>query len=207
MEQKKKEFLANTSMLFMRYGVKSLTMDDIARHLSVSKKTIYKHVSDKKELVKQCMECAITEDECLFTSISSNENANAIDILLEMNKQIGEKLQNLQPAVMYDIQKYFPESWKILEDHKKKYVFGLIEENINRGIKEGLYRENLVAPIVAGIYITMIDKIFDSEFFPPTKYDFQTLHREIARYHIRGIANEKGRTYLKEKLKADIDNN
>lgn len=199
METKEQLLIAITE-LFMRYGIKSLTMDDISRHLGISKKTLYQHVSDKKDLVKQCMALTVAAEECaLFGFVE--ENGNAIDELFLVNKRISEKLQNVQPAVMYDLQKFYPEAWRVLENHKQCFVYEMMVKNINDGVKEGLYRENVNPEIVAKIYVSMIDKMFDSEFFPNRPFSFEVMHREIARYHIRGIANEKGIAYLAKKIK------
>lgn len=199
-EEKQKELFIAVTELFMKYGIKSLTMDDIARQLSISKKTLYLYVSDKKDLVKKCIEMAINEDECVMCE-TLEEHENAIDELMAINKRLSEKLQTIQPAVMFDLQKYYPEAWKLMEDHKQCFVFEMVMKNINTGINQGLYRENANPEIIASIYITLINKIFDSELFPAHKYSFTSLHKEIARYHIRGIASEKGIKYLVKQLK------
>ena len=203
---KKTQFISEVTQLFMRFGVKSLTMDEIARQMGVSKKTIYQYVSDKKELVTQCVQLAINDEQCMLCDLKER-SGNAIDILFGINKQVSEKLQSVQPSVMYDIERYYPEAWKIMENHKKQFVFDMVKSNMEQGVEEGLYRGNLIPEIIAGNYVAMINKIFDCEYFDAGKYDFKTLHREIARYHIRGIASEAGRKYLKEKLNTDIDNN
>jgi len=203
---KKQEFLLSVTELFMRFGIKSLTMDEIARQLGISKKTIYQHVSDKKDLVFKCVELAITDEECILCDVKEQEG-NAIDILLEINKRVSEKIQNVQPSVMYDIERYYPEAHKIMQKHKQDFIFNMVKENMELGMEEGLYRNNLKPEIIASSYIAMTNQLFNPDPLNPSKYDFKTLHREIARYHIRGIASEAGRKYLKEKLNADIDNN
>lgn len=199
METKEQLLLAITE-LFMRYGIKSLTMDDISRHLGISKKTLYQFVSDKKDLVKQCVELTVTAEQCMLCEFAT-EKGNAIDELFLVNKRISEKLQNVQPAVMFDLQKYYPDAWKVMENHKHCFIYDMMVKNINDGVVQGLYRDNVNVEIVARIYVGMIDKMFDTEFFPNNTFSFEILHREIARYHIRGIASEKGREYLKAKIK------
>jgi TetR/AcrR family transcriptional regulator, cholesterol catabolism regulator len=203
---KKTEMLVQATMLFMKCGIKSLTMDDIARHLGISKKTLYQYVSDKKDLVNQCVHLAISDEECILCDVL-DQKGNAIDILLDINKRVSEKVQNVQPSVMYDIERYYPDAFKIMDAHKKEFIFNMVKANMELGIKEGLYRNNLIPEVIASSYIAMTSQLFNPDPMNPPKYDFKTLHREIARYHIRGIASEKGRLYLKEKLNADIDNN
>lgn len=203
---KQKEFIESVMELFMRYGIKSLTMDEIARKLGISKKTIYKYVSDKNDLVNQCVRMAVSNEECILCDVQE-QVGNAIDILLDVNKRVSEKVQNVQPSVMYDIERYYPEAHKIMQNHKKEFIFNMVKENMELGIKEGLYRNNLIPEVIASSYIAMTSQIFNPDPMNPPEYDFKTLHKEIARYHIRGIASEKGRKYLKEKLNTDIDNN
>ncbi|MCO6499958.1 MAG: TetR/AcrR family transcriptional regulator [Vicingus serpentipes] len=202
-QEKEEQLLFATLELFMKLGVKSLTMDDISQHLGISKKTLYQFVTDKKDLVKKAMQLAIKNDQCLLGDIAVQEE-NAIDELLAINEKVSEKLQSIQPAVMYDLKKHYPEAWSMMEDHKKCFVYDMVVKNIDTGIQQGLYRENVNSGIVARVYITLIDKIFDADIFPAHQYTFATIHREIARYHIRGIANEKGVKYLVKRLK---DNN
>ncbi len=199
-KEKETELLIAVTALFMKFGIKSLTMDDISRHLGISKKTLYQFVSDKKDLVKKALELAVGADQCMLEDISESEG-NAIDELLIINEKVSQKLQTIQPAVMYDLQHHYPEAWKVMENHKKCFVYDMVVNNINTGIKQGYYRENVNPEIIASIYVTMIDKIFDSDLFPSHQYDFSTLHKEMARYHIRGIASSKGITYLVERIK------
>jgi AcrR family transcriptional regulator len=198
--EKENELLMACTALFMKYGVKSLTMDDIASHLGISKKTIYLYVSDKKDLVNKAVSLHIKNEECLITSLCCVDKENAIDELLDINQKMSEKLQSIQPAVMYDLQKFYPEAWKIIEDHKTCFVSTIVKENIEKGIKEGLYRENVNPVIISNLYVVMVNKIFDTDLFPHMGFDYRTLHLEMARYHIRGIASRKGIEYLKEKL-------
>ena len=199
-KEKETELLIAVTALFMKFGIKSLTMDDISRHLGISKKTLYQFVSDKKDLVKKALELAVGADQCMLEDISESEG-NAIDELLIINEKVSQKLQTIQPAMMYDLQHHYPEAWKVMENHKKCFVYDMVVNNINTGIKQGYYRENVNPEIIASIYVTMIDKIFDSDMFPSHQYDFSTLHKEMARYHIRGIASSKGITYLGERIK------
>jgi len=200
MEEKEEQLLYAATELFMRLGVKSFTMDDISGHLGISKKTLYQFVSDKKDLVKKAVQLAINNDERLLIDLTAQKE-NAIDELLAINEKMSDKLQRVQPAVMYDLKRYYPEAWKIMEDHKKRFVYDIVVKNINVGIKQGLYRENVHPGIIAKVYINLIDKIFDVNTFPTHQYTFATIHKEIARYHIRGIASEKGVNYLVKRLK------
>lgn len=194
-KKKEQELIGAVLQLFMQLGIKSLTMDEIARQLGISKKTLYKYVTDKKDLVSKAMQCAIDEEQCVLCDLNAQEG-NAMDKILAINKMVSEKLQSIQPAVIFDLKKYYPEAWEIMENHKREFIFNQVIENLTEGIEEGLYRENLNPEITARIYITLINSIFDSHLFERNIYSFQKIHTEVVRYHLRGIASEKGIKYI-----------
>ena len=139
-KRKELELIGSVAQLFMRLGIKSLTMDEIARQLGISKKTLYKYASDKKELVTKAVQLAIDDEESLLTEMHQ-ANGNAIDKIFAINTMISEKLQSIQPAVIFDMQKYYPEAWAIMEEHKSVFIHNQIKENLAEGINQGLYRK------------------------------------------------------------------
>lgn len=203
--EKSKNFFKSTTELFTRYGIKSLTMDDIARHLGISKKTIYQFVKDKKELVKKGMALMIKEEQSRIIE-STKLSKTAIDELIEMTKCVSSKLGDIHPSVIYDLQKYHPEAWKILENHKQEFIHNIILNNIKRGVSEGYYRKNINPEIIANVYICMMDNIINPESSINKTMSLEELHLEIINYHIKGISNEKGVEYLKKALENSTDN-
>lgn len=191
--------------LFMKFGIKSLTMDDISRKLGISKKTLYQFVKDKKDLVNKGMKLCLEEEQSVLAQISSDSD-NAIDELIGFTRFVNSRLSDLHASVIYDIQKYHPDSWTMMEDHKKGFVRLSILENTERGIREGLYRDNLNSEIVASLYMLMMDGFFQSEENFGKDARLEDLHLEMIRYHVRGIANEKGITLLKESLNKEENN-
>lgn len=191
--------------LFMKFGIKSLTMDDISRKLGISKKTLYQFVSDKKDLVNKGMKLCL-EEEQLILAQTTKESENAIDELIGFTRFVNSRLRDLNASVMYDIQKYHLDSWAMMQEHKQNFVRNSILENTKRGIKEGLYRENLNPEIITSLYMLMMDGLFhaDENFGKDTK--LEELHLEMIRYHVRGVANDKGITLLKEYLNKEENN-
>lgn len=186
--------------LFTQFGVKSLTMDDIARHLGMSKKTIYQHVKDKKELVLKCVKHKICNNQCTIQEKSQKVDGNAIDILMEINKEVGLNLSRLHPSIMYDLQRYYPESFQVINDHKEEFIYNMILENLELGIKQGLYRENINPKLIAQVYVHMIDTMINKTKFHLPEFSLSEFHKELIRYHIRGIASNKGIEYLASKF-------
>lgn len=183
----------------MRLGIKSLTMDDVARQLGISKKTIYKYVSDKNELVRKCVEWQSREENSAIAEVKK-AGLNAIDEIFEISKMVTELLNQLHPSVYFDLEKYYPEAWDIAVNKRKKRVYDDVVANMNKGVQEGLYRSDLNVEVVARIYVAKMDLLFDGNLFPSHQFSFTDVYIEFFRYHIRGIASEKGREYLTKKM-------
>jgi hypothetical protein len=201
MDQKLVQIIENTSDIFMRYGIKSVTMDDVARELKISKKTLYKYVDDKLDLVCKVMHMQCSMDQKFMSGFTA-ESSNAIDESLMMTEYVGGKLKSIHPSIHYDLEKYYPEAWGMFYDHKHEYIYNSMVANLERGIAEGLYRDNLNVEIIAKLYVSKIDIIFDPSVFPVSQFNFNDVHIEMVGYHIRGIASPDGIEYLVERLKA-----
>lgn len=185
--------------LFMRYGLRSVTMDDIARELGVSKKTLYVHFRDKKEMVGQILNQKINSHKEEISAILEKKH-NAIEENFEIMHKVGYDLAMIQPTVFFDLKKYYPEAWKIYNDFKNNFIMEVARENLERGVKEGLYRDDINMEILAINYTNMMNMIFDLEIYPYKEYDFRTVYIEIFKYHIRGVASKKGLAYLEKRI-------
>lgn len=204
METKRTEVIERATMLFMRFGIKSVTMDDVARELGVSKKTLYKHFTDKNELVNAILKLKL-EIDAKYCSDFKRLSENAIDELINISKFVLEQVGNINPVVFYDLKKYHPEGWSMMENHKWDFILNSIRENICRGIAEGIYRENLEKEIVARLYVASTHTIMGGEVFPWPEFRFDKVFLETIRFHLRGMASEKGIEYLKERLKKETN--
>lgn len=188
--------LTQSEQIFFKYGLKSVTMDDVARHLSISKKTLYKHFENKADLVKKVMHFHLEDDDAHIEACQK-EAKNAIDAMLQIGRYMSHKLANLNPSVMYDMKKYYPRSWSLFEEHLHGSLYGCIGENLTRGIKEGLYQKKLNKEVVSRIYAVQARNIAEVLDFMNVQIDFKTFFKAYLSYHIHGIASEKGIEYLK----------
>ena len=196
---KEKEILERVNQLFMQNGIKSMTMDEISRQLGISKKTLYQYVSNKKELVKKVIELAIEEKQDCISQFYDPKK-NAIDILMEITAFVQSTMKELHPSVIFDLKKYHLEAWKIMKDHDEKFIYANIKANIEHGIEEGLYRDNIKPEIITHFYLAMVNTIIDPDILAGSNFSGLEVHTEMMRYHIRGIASNKGREYLKSKF-------
>jgi len=195
-DEKLKKLLADSLNVFMKFGIRSVTMDDMARHLGISKKTLYKHVKDKNDLVIQCMKQHQAEEQCAMEACVGGE-FNAIEEMFEISQVIVDQLQNIHPSVMYDLEKYYPEALGAFNEYKMSVIKNWVEDNMKRGIEEGLYRNDLNIPILTAVYLARMNDFFDENTFPTKDYSFEEIYVEIFRYHIRGLASEEGIKFLK----------
>lgn len=204
MDEKKLEILERASAVYLKFGIKSVTMDDLARELSISKKTIYKYFNDKNDLVKSIIEMKVEMDSAVCSNTALQAD-NAIDELITVSQLVIEQFNNFNPSVFFDIQKFHKEAWDIIVQHKATFVFNMIKQNIERGIEEKIYRENLNPKIAAKLYVASSDAAMNSEIFPWPDFKFQDVFIEMIRLHINGMANDTGRAYLKQKLNSNQD--
>lgn len=191
----------------MEYGIRSVSMDDICRHMGISKKTLYQYVDSKTDLVEKMMQYMLEVNECTH-SFFEGKGLNAIDILIEVSKIVSENLRAFKPQHRFDLEKYYPEIFNDFVKQKNLQIYRALIDNINQGIAEGLYREDLNSEVIAGLYIKKMEQIHDKEFFRDFNFTLEQIFVVMFESHIRGIANESGIQYLeqrKEKLNLKID--
>jgi AcrR family transcriptional regulator len=184
--------------LFMREGVKSVNMDDVSTYLGISKKTLYQHVNNKRDLLEKAFRLYQNRILDIINTIQK-ENKNPIDELFDIDEQVCHILKNRPPMLINNLKKYYPSVWEILDAVRKEHIFSCVTQNIERGKNQGLYRKTVNSDIIAKLMMNTIDALVDDELFPLTQYDFKSLLKENRIYHIRGIATSKGINYLEEK--------
>ncbi len=200
MEKKKQHIISESIQLFLKFGVKSLTMEDIARKLGISKKTLYAHVKDKEDLLLQAVVLFGKFEDKQLSEICSR-GLNAIDESLEIKKWVLDMIQNIHPSVAYDIEKFHPAVSKRMKTSRHENVYRSIFQNIVKGQKEGLYRSDINADILAKLYIGRMESIFDQELFPSSTYNVSDVYMEWFIYHIHGMATSKGLQLLENNFK------
>lgn len=193
--------LDKVKTMFMRYGIKSVTMDDVARELGISKKTLYQHVSNKDDLVEKVllfihgMYHDNTGDFCEY------KNLNAIEVLMKVNDVVSKIMQDHNPSMQYDLKKYYPDIARRFFEMRNKEIYHAIIENINMGIRDGLYRKNINGEIIAKLYISRMNTITDDEVFTLDEIKSEGFFRLLMELHIRSLATPKGIEILEKELK------
>lgn len=193
----RERIIAKAEELFMRYGIRSITMDDIARDLAVSKKTIYQFFKDKHDLVMHVGLHHFEKDKTQICQIAQNCE-NAIVEVIEMSKHLKNKLKGINPSLFFDLKRYHPKAWKLWQEHKRGFVIEQVKRNIERGIEEGIYKKDLNVEVLAMLRVTQIEIAFDTTIFPPDKFDALTTQMVFLEHFIRGIVTQKGYDLLEE---------
>jgi len=187
-----KEYLIDgADKLFSQFGIKSVTMDDIARHLGISKKTIYQHFADKNELVETLIASKISVQGCIMEKCCE-EAKDAVDEILHAVVHMQEILSSMNPMLFYDLQKYHPKAWKQFLEFKEKAMYQMIHNNLERGIREGNFRPEINTDIITRMRLTQVDVIFNQVDYPYSKYSLIQVMVEITNHYLYGICTLKG---------------
>jgi TetR/AcrR family transcriptional regulator, cholesterol catabolism regulator len=196
------KIIETAKVQFMRFGVRSVTMDDIARQAGVSKKTIYQEFADKNQLVYDTFSAALEEDIVSMEDLPRIKDG-IIEHLVGLTYYIRKRFTDMNPLVMNEIQRYFPQCWRLFEDFKHGHILKEITELLEKGKEEGFFRSEINTEIIALMRLEQMMVIFDPIKFPPSKYNQVELQLQIFEHFLYGIFTEKGReAYLKQKEKA-----
>ncbi len=201
MDEKKLEILERATAVYMKYGIKSVTMDDLAKELGISKKTIYKYFSDKNNLIEAIIELKIEMDKAICLNCRQ-QSINAVDHLIQISQLLVEQVGSVNPTVFYDLNRFHKSAWILFNKHKWEFVLDIITENIERGIKEGFYRSDLKVDVCARLYVSSTETILNDEIFPWPEYTFDSVLPTMVSFHLHGMVNEKGRKYLLDHIKS-----
>ena len=198
----KKYIIEESDKLFCQYGFKSVTMDDIANHLGMSKKTIYQNFADKNELVDILIADKLGNQSCKMNDCAKNAK-NAIHEIFLTIADIKELMGALNPKLFYDLQKYHPKAWLKFRNFKEKNLLITIHNNLKRGIEEGLYRSEINVDILSQLRLDHSSIVFqEHDHYTMNKYNIAQVIIEITEHFLYGISNEKGlaliATYKKE---------
>jgi len=194
------QILEQVYRLYQRYGIKSVTMDDVAKHLCISKKTLYEHFSDKEALVEKVMGM---EMDRWFSHLEEipDKNLNAIEELFEVYKVLKGMFRDYNHSVDYDLRKYYPELSVKLRDIRRKVIYKSVYRNLMQGKKEGLYRKDLNAGIISKLHLLRIENVVAGDLFTIEELTSFKVFHETFVYHLQGIMSPKGRFFFEENFR------
>ena len=193
----KEKILKGAEDLFMKYGVRSISMDDIARHLAVSKKTLYQHFADKEDLVMMVSKSHLERNAKEFETILETSE-NSVEELARISSCMKRNLEGVNQTMLFDIQKYHPKAWSVWLDFKHKYIRESVVRNLKQGIQDGFIRPEVNPEIMSVVRIELIQLAFNPDVFQREKFNMVEVHSQIFDHFVLGLVTEKGRKlYLK----------
>jgi DNA-binding XRE family transcriptional regulator len=200
MNEELKIILLKVRELYTKYGIKSITMDEVATELGISKKTLYQYVTDKDELVGKFIdnEIELRQEEickCFKTGF------NAIEELFEISIFMNRLMKDQNPATEHDLKKYYPHHYNKTVKTRREKTFSYILLNLKKGKEEGLYRKELNEEIIAKLYLSRVESIHFNDLFTVEEFTSMKLFMELLIYHVRGIATDKGIIVMEKKFK------
>ncbi|MCO6501159.1 MAG: TetR/AcrR family transcriptional regulator [Vicingus serpentipes] len=193
------QVIEKSQELFFKYGLKSITMDDLAREMAISKKTLYASFNNKQEIINIITIKLIEEHERDCVEIEKNAS-NAIEEILIYVNSVKSIFQQFNYRITYEMKKYYSESWDILKNYKKEFLLQKVKNNLKRGVKEGLYRDNLNVEIISSLRMEQMKIISNSVLFLSTNINKIDVSRELFFQILYGMSTIKGHRLINKYL-------
>jgi TetR/AcrR family transcriptional regulator, cholesterol catabolism regulator len=177
--------------LFMQYGVRSVTMDEIAVQLGVSKKTLYQYYADKDELVDAVIIdiLSVNEQKCTKDRGIAKNAIHEVFLAIDM---MQDMFQNMNPSVLFELERYYPKAFEKFKKHKYSFLYKVMQENIERGMAEELYRPDIDVEILVKARLETMMLPFSQIVFPKNKYNLIKVETELTTHFLYGLATTKG---------------
>ena len=185
------KIIRKSEELFMRYGIKSITMDEIARHCSMSKKTIYQHFPDKDSLVKAIMEKHMAEDVCQI-DVLTKQNLSALEEVMKISEFMKKDIQEIHPSVLFDLKKYHTSAYELFEKHRDGHFIQVVSRNLEKGIIEGVYRANIDVRLFSRLRVMEVEALFAQNLFFEPEWDLFKVQLYFVDHFVRGLVTPKG---------------
>lgn len=193
------KILTGAEELFMKYGIRSVSMDNIANHLGVSKKTLYQYFTDKDEIVESVTKAHLEEQEKQLTAVHQNTK-NAIEELVGVSVCLKENMRGMNPSLLFDLQKYHHKAWGAWLKFRDDTIRQSIISNLEQGKEEGYFRPEINTQVLATLRLENIQMVFDHSIFPHDKFPLADVQMQVLEHFVYGLFTDKGRK-LYEKLK------
>ncbi|MBN2745034.1 TetR family transcriptional regulator [Breznakibacter xylanolyticus] len=191
MTQEHQEILEKVKTLYLRYGIKSVTMDDVSRELGMSKKTLYQYFDDKQKLVAGITHMEMDRAKKMVMDIFE-QGLDAISEMFQLHRFLDQMAKAHSHVCEYDLKKYYPALFQEIINMKRDMLYRLWKTNIEKGKSESLYRAEVNTEIIAKTNLLRFESSMDTCIFTDAEMASLDFFNEIFVYHVRGIATAKG---------------
>jgi AcrR family transcriptional regulator len=193
----KERILVRAHELFNKYGIRSVSMDDISAGLGMSKKTLYQYFVDKEELVDACFSGVMEHNkhQCLADQKKAENPIHELFLAFDMTK---EMFADMNPSVLYDLQKYHPAAFKKFQEFKYSFLYKVITSNLERGIEAELYRPEIDTDVIARLRIESVMLPFNADVFPNNRTHLIHIEQQLFEHFIFGLATAKGQKLIQK---------
>lgn len=191
MENKNTELLTTVLGLYSKYGIKSVTMDDVSRELGISKKTLYNFVTDKNELVEKVIDFQCKQQMNWMKSLNLDK-LPALQEVVEVSKMINKMIGEFNPSFHYDLSKYYMVIYKKMMKTNRESMAQSMLQNLIKGKNEGYYRQEINEEIIVNMHIANVENLAEIGFYNSQKGSPEEIQRELFTYHMHAILNPKG---------------
>lgn len=185
------KILRGAEQLFFRYGIKNITMDDVAKHLSISKKTIYQFFKDKDEMVHSLMELSLEDDKCRIQN-AHETSKNVVEEVFKIMDSMREIFSKVNPILFFELNKYYPETWKMFMKFKNDFILKTVENSLLRGQKEGYIRQNINVKLLSKLRVELVELGMKGEMFPHEQFEILEVQLALTEHFLYGVCTLKG---------------
>lgn len=193
----KERILVRAHELFNKYGIRSVSMDDIAAQLGMSKKTLYQYFVDKEELVGACFSIVMEQhrSQCTADQKRADNPIHEIFLALDMTQEV---FAEMNPSVLYDMEKYHPAAFKKFHEFKYAFLYGVIKSNLERGVQDDLYRAEIDVDVLARLRIESVMLPFNTDIFPNNRTQLIHIEQQLFEHFLYGLATAKGQKLIQK---------
>jgi hypothetical protein len=191
------QIIEKVRKFLLQEGMGDISLEKLEK-IGISKEEISQYVDSKEELVEKILEFERSSFMKIFLDYNF-EGQNAIDILFVVSQEVNDTFENVSPAVTMEFEKHFPEIYKKHMDQRMAFIFDKIQINIEKGIAQGMYREDLSAEIVGRMYLSRLEDMHNPELYPPERFKFGTIYDTMIDSFVKSIATEDGLSYYRHR--------
>ena len=189
--ESKEKILKGVEELFFKYGIKNITMDEIARHLSISKKTIYHFFKDKDEVVHSLMLHTLENDKCRIKQAKEGAK-NIVEEVFKMMEEMREMFSRINPIMFYELHKFYPQTWNVFQEFKSSFILKMVESSLKSGQKEGYIRKDIDIKMMSRYRVEMVELGMKGEMFPIDQFKIVDVQLALTEHFLYGVCTLKG---------------